>query len=258
MESTIINDFQNLRVFTTVDLQRMDELVQDLTNALEETSKSRLSDDPNLQLSHVMKKTNRKRRNRKRRSEMNPIWQYGNFSEASESSLDEALKDYMENVAQQSDSDEISTNKRLVTMAFASTTSVPLVESDSFTETFSPLRGHRRRRKFKRMLVDPQPSLPMEPGIFVHEYKQPSHVSVKTKHLKNGQRGLSDAKMDTEHTEGTNSNLPMTHETAPGKRKRGMKDKCGNSFENDYSCLDQENMMCDSAATSCVPEALNK
>eukprot|EP00058_Branchiostoma_floridae_P027726 XP_002613217.1 hypothetical protein BRAFLDRAFT_73150 [Branchiostoma floridae] len=140
-----------------MEVVNMEELIQDLTCALEETS-----------------------------------------NEASESSLDEALKDYMENVTQQQeddhDSDDLIMAKRLLSLNFNSTASNRHSfhsESDTFTDSYSKVRSARpsRRRKYKRMAVDPQGTVgsPMTPQL---PDGLPDYIPRKRKQLKKGGKGL--------------------------------------------------------------------
>ncbi|XP_014667594.1 PREDICTED: G patch domain-containing protein 2-like [Priapulus caudatus] len=189
----IVRDFEKLHVLASYDFQKMDELVQDLSLALEESSRSR-------QCARHDKHKTRKRRPRKRRPETTllvPPWDLVNMSEASESSLDETLKGYMENVTRQSDSEENGG----VPSVLVPSKSIALVESDSFTDNFTPRFSRRRRRKCKRMAVDPQPS----PGAPDHDFLKPRHVR-RTK----GKSDAGDAR----------SANRFTAHTAPGKRKR--------------------------------------
>ncbi|XP_035691378.1 G patch domain-containing protein 2-like [Branchiostoma floridae] len=189
-----------------MEVVNMEELIQDLTCALEETSKSKEDLEPEGEVEgacaaspcQIRRRQARKRRGRKRRSDPNPIWEYGNISEASESSLDEALKDYMENVTQQQeddhDSDDLIMAKRLLSLNFNSTASNRHSfhsESDTFTDSYSKVRSARpsRRRKYKRMAVDPQGTVgsPMTPQL---PDGLPDYIPRKRKQLKKGGKGL--------------------------------------------------------------------
>ncbi|XP_046364324.2 G patch domain-containing protein 2-like [Haliotis rufescens] len=153
MDHSIVKDFQNLRVFSNRNIIRMDELVQDLTNALEESSKGHKSQTENLAPGIFARRMHKKRRGKRRRSDPSPLWKCGTISEASESSIDEALKDYIDTVALLSDSDDISP-RRIHRLTVPLTDPTPPVESDSVTENVSPIRPQRRRRKFKSMALD--------------------------------------------------------------------------------------------------------
>lgn len=147
-----MKDFQNLHVLNTYNSERMDELVQDLTNALEETTRTSKSKNMDSYARRCKKRRSRKRRPPGAGKDG------GNLSEASESSIDEALKDYMESVFQQSDSDDVVAARRISSLPLGHLShALSLAESDSVTENFSPMRIHRRRRKCKRMAIDPQP-----------------------------------------------------------------------------------------------------
>ena len=198
----------------------MDELVRDLTNALEETAKIQKARNSDSALCcNLVRRTSKKRRDKKRRTNSASLRDNVNFSEGSESSLDEALKDYMENVAQQSDSDDLVMAKRLSSLNFPHLSNhVAQAESDSVTETFSPLRPHRRRRKLKRMSVD----LNVVEPVGAERIPKPKHKRQKSK-LKSSDGTM----MDVENL--SNQNLI---DIVAGKRKRRMKYSEG-SFDND-------------------------
>ncbi|XP_022099428.1 G patch domain-containing protein 2-like [Acanthaster planci] len=106
-----------------------------------------------------VKRQARKRRGRKRRMDSNPAWEHNvRFSEGSDTSLDEAQKDYMENVAaHQSDSASEDTvmMRRLSSLNVTSSSNL-YGESDSVTESHVlPKQTLRRKKRFKRMVVDP-------------------------------------------------------------------------------------------------------
>ncbi|XP_072031081.1 G patch domain-containing protein 2-like [Amphiura filiformis] len=144
----------------------MDELPQALAQALEETSPL-LELDNDCQTSafnspKLTRRQSRKRRGRKRRADPNPIWENSiKFSDGSDTSLDEALKDYMENVTKtqaqyqgDSASDDAMMVKRLSSLNVTSSSNL-YGESDSVTETHTILkRPHRKKKRFKRMAVD--------------------------------------------------------------------------------------------------------
>lgn len=212
MDASIVKDFQRLRVLASYDLQRMDELVQDLTNALEETSRSSKSKTAD-HLSGTLKRNCKKRRGRKRRPNSTSRYDGGNFSEASESSVEEAIQsqELRENAAtttQQSDSDDLVVTKRFQG-AFPKVTCVAtLAESDSVTENFSPLRPHRRRRKCKRMSIEAEPLETCELARANPNSKKPPYSKPKLKTL--------EAQNDNviEHL------MYDAEEMAAGKRKR--------------------------------------
>ncbi|XP_067335781.1 G patch domain-containing protein 2-like isoform X3 [Channa argus] len=145
----------------------MDELVQDLVSALEQTSEqSKLGElweemvlSPLQQRRQIRR---RKGRKRYRESSLYPLHHRRCWIEASESSLDEA-KEYRDNfsstitaaVANCSDSDDLSSNNQWHSAIrdSARTRQLSWPESDSFTEN-NPGRQLRRRRKVKRMTSD--------------------------------------------------------------------------------------------------------
>lgn len=113
-----------------------------------------------------VKRQSRKRRGRKRRLDPNPIWEHAvKYSEGSDSSLDEALKDYMDNVTSQqqnqndSGSDDTAMMKRLSSLNVTSSSNL-YGESDSVTENHTMLKksANKRKKRFKRMVVDSLPS----------------------------------------------------------------------------------------------------
>ncbi|XP_071354101.1 G patch domain-containing protein 2-like isoform X2 [Trachinotus anak] len=142
----------------------MDELVQDLVSALEQTSEqSKLGELwEEMVLSPLQQRRQIRRRRVRRRYRESPLYLTEHrrcWIEASESSLDEA-KQYRENssstitasVANCSDSDDLtSTNQWHSVMRGPARTRQPSwPESDSFSEN-NPGRPLRRRRKVKRM-----------------------------------------------------------------------------------------------------------
>lgn len=236
MENSIVKEFQDLQVLTSYDFQRMDQLVQDLTNALEETSQAQNAVDRDLE-SPALSLRNRhhkKRKNRKRKSNAKALWEQGGLSEASESSLDEALKDYMENVVnQQSDSDDlIKTACRLPGLAFGNLSHVAaLVESDSVTENFSPsLRPHRRRRRGKRMAIDPQPDTDISELDYASTHK-PRKINSKTLEVKN--ENVMD--IESQDSQKSTSDCQDQEGAPPGKLKRFM---LGESTEGYDQCME--------------------
>ncbi|TMS21298.1 G patch domain-containing protein 2-like [Larimichthys crocea] len=148
-------------------LTMMDELVQDLVSALEQTSEQNKLGElwEEMVLSPLQQRRQiRRRRCRKRCREscLYPLEHRRCWIEASESSLDET-KEYRENsssaiaasMANCSDSDDMtSTNRwRSVMRGPVRTRQPSWPESDSFTEN-NPGRPLRRRRKVKRMTSD--------------------------------------------------------------------------------------------------------
>ncbi|XP_074515917.1 G patch domain-containing protein 2-like isoform X2 [Sebastes fasciatus] len=145
----------------------MDELVQDLVAALEQTSEQsklgELWEEMVLSPLHRRRQIRRRRdRKRYRESSLYPLEHRRCWIEASESSLDET-KGYRQNpsstiaasVANCSDSDDMtSTNRwRSVMRGPVRTRQPSWPESDSFTDN-NPRRHLRRRRKVKRMTSD--------------------------------------------------------------------------------------------------------
>lgn len=160
----------------------MDELPQELALALEETSPL-VELDNDCQTStfnspKLARRQSRKRRGRKRRADPNPVWENAiKFSGESDTSLDEALKDYMENVAasQQYHSDTASEDammvKRLSSLNVTSSSNL-YGESDSVTESHTMLRPQahiKRKKRCKRMSVDAESSVIPE---FMQEERQ--------------------------------------------------------------------------------------
>ena len=160
MESNIVKDFENLKVFVQRNFIRMDELVQDLTSALEETASMSRPGNSQTEGANSVSCSRRyikKRRGIRRPSANNYYWKRGTISEASESSVDEQpVRDFAGNVIH-SDSDDLAARHRIPKLTVPMVDPVPAVESDSFTENLSPLRPQRRRRKFKNMAVDSSP-----------------------------------------------------------------------------------------------------
>ncbi|XP_006632411.1 G patch domain-containing protein 2-like isoform X1 [Lepisosteus oculatus] len=147
----------------------MDELVHDLASALEQTSEQTKLEElwEEMVLSPLQQRRQiRRRRGRKRRCDSSHSLEHARcFSEASESSLDEAAKDCREsasanaNAANFSDSDDMIVAKRRPSFSSSlKSKQHSWPESDSFTEN-TPGRPLRRRRKVKRMTSDVTVSL---------------------------------------------------------------------------------------------------
>ncbi|XP_066550413.1 G patch domain-containing protein 2-like [Amia ocellicauda] len=144
----------------------MDELVHDLASALEQTSEQNKLEElwEEMVLSPLQQRRQiRRRRGRKRRCDSSHSLEHARcFSEASESSLDEAAKDCRENAAAAanfSDSDDMIVAKRRPSFSSSlKSKQHSWPESDSFTEN-TPGRPMRRRRKVKRMTSDVTVSL---------------------------------------------------------------------------------------------------
>ncbi|XP_069117018.1 G patch domain-containing protein 2-like isoform X1 [Argopecten irradians] len=220
MEGHIVKEFQNLRVFSNNKFVRMDELVQDLASALEETARSTKPQARESQPSgSSSKRCSRKRKGKKRRTF---IVDGGNISEASESSVEEALKDYMENIIQQSDSDDIGMSSTVARLTMPLNFNyVPSVESDSVTETFSPRRPQRRRKKYKSMAVDNDPDMMMQP---------PMHPPKPYLHHHGSDGALHNSSVDQELEStltplSSKDNNGLLVSVLPGKRKRSSKSR---------------------------------
>lgn len=159
----------NFAVFVVpvVSSTMMDELVQDLVSALEQTSEqSKLGELwEEMVLSPLRQRRQIRRRRGRRRYRESSLYTLEHrrcWVEASESSLDE-MKEYRRNpssamaasMANCSDSDDTpSTNRwRSVQRGPVRTRHPSWPESDSFTEN-NPGRQLRRRRKVKRMTSD--------------------------------------------------------------------------------------------------------
>ncbi|XP_057586901.1 G patch domain-containing protein 2-like isoform X8 [Hippopotamus amphibius kiboko] len=143
----------------------MDELVHDLASALEQTSEQNKLGElwEEMALSpRQQRRQLRKRRGRKRRSDFTHLAEHTCcYSEASESSLDEAIKDCRETapVTNFSDSDDTMVAKRHPALnAIVRSKQHSWHESDSFTEN-APCRPLRRRRKVKRVTSEVAASL---------------------------------------------------------------------------------------------------
>ncbi|XP_023402166.1 G patch domain-containing protein 2-like isoform X4 [Loxodonta africana] len=143
----------------------MDELVHDLASALEQTSEQNKLGElwEEMALSpRQQRRQLRKRRGRKRRSDFTHQAEHTCcYSEASESSLDEAIKDCREMapVTNFSDSDDTMVAKRHPALnTIVKSKQHSWHESDSFTEN-APCRPLRRRRKVKRVTSEVAASL---------------------------------------------------------------------------------------------------
>ena len=218
MENKILTDFENLRVFSNTHQADMDGLVHDLSLALEDAANSRRSksDGGHGVSSLGTRKHPRKRRGRRRRHQA----ENGNMSEASQSSLDEALKDYMENIVQHSDSDDLAIAQRIVrlTMPLSGNYVPAQIESDSVNESmFSPVRPQRRRKKYKTMAIDPEPILGSPDGI-KPKYNRQKKVMT-----------LPHCSMGTSPMDGNGFPPPgkegIVDDTTPGKRKLASRSK---------------------------------
>ncbi|KFU86858.1 Uncharacterized protein C14orf118 [Chaetura pelagica] len=155
----------------------MDELVHDLASALEQTSEQNKLDElwEEMALSpRQQRRQLRKRRGRKRRSEFAHQAEHACcYSEASESSLDEAVKDCREVLtANFSDSDDMAVVKRHPALSATLRSKQHLWhESDSFTEN-APCRPLRRRRKVKRVTSEVAASLQQKLRVSEWNYER--------------------------------------------------------------------------------------
>uniref|UniRef100_A0A669Q0E1 G-patch domain containing 2 like n=1 Tax=Phasianus colchicus TaxID=9054 RepID=A0A669Q0E1_PHACC len=155
----------------------MDELVHDLASALEQTSEQNKLDElwEEMALSpRQQRRQLRKRRGRKRRSDFTHQAEHACcYSEASESSLDEAVKDCREVLtANFSDSDDMTAVKRHPALsATLRSKQHSWHESDSFTEN-APCRPLRRRRKVKRVTSEVAASLQQKLRVSEWNYER--------------------------------------------------------------------------------------
>ncbi|XP_032864474.1 G patch domain-containing protein 2-like isoform X1 [Tyto alba] len=155
----------------------MDELVHDLASALEQTSEQNKLDElwEEMALSpRQQRRQLRKRRGRKRRSDFTHQAEHACcYSEASESSLDEAVKDCREVLtANFSDSDDMAVVKRHPALsATLRSKQHSWHESDSFTEN-APCRPLRRRRKVKRVTSEVAASLQQKLRVSEWNYER--------------------------------------------------------------------------------------
>ena len=140
-------DITNLPVLAAYDFRKMEQLVRDLTNALDDPATG-AGDAPRR--AGGKRTAGRKRRCKKRKSGLS-----GELSEPSESSVEERAA---VGGSGGDDSDELAAVgvRRLRSLAAFASTALSLAESDSVNEAISPLRhaGQHRRRKMKRMAVD--------------------------------------------------------------------------------------------------------
>uniref|UniRef100_A0A3B3Z807 G-patch domain-containing protein n=1 Tax=Periophthalmus magnuspinnatus TaxID=409849 RepID=A0A3B3Z807_9GOBI len=150
----------------------MDELVHDLVSALEESSEQAArggfgdGGDHALTVGCLLKRQARKRRGRKRRSDNpHPPWETAHLSEGSESSVEEHKVSRV-HARDNSDSDEQLGAKRRTPLATeAGRSKRPLWPDDlAVLGSAEGTRSLRRRRKVKRMAVDP-PAEPEPPTL---------------------------------------------------------------------------------------------
>lgn len=237
MENNIVNDFERLRVFSN-SIGKMDDLVHDLSVALEDaaTHKRSKSDGGHGASSSSTRRQPRKRRGRRKRH----LPDTGNMSETSQSSIDEAIKDYIENCAH-SDSDDLAMAHHIVRLTMPlSINYVPSqVESDSVNESmFSPIRPQRRRKKYKTMAIDPDPNSSKHESPILSKPKY-SRARSKTMELPRCSMGTSPMDGGGFPHSGKEG---FADDTTPGKRKRSSK-KCdyagGMESRHDDCCTDE-------------------
>lgn len=145
----------------------MEELVHDLVSALEESSEQARgcfadTGDHSRSISCLLKRQARKRRGRKRRSEnTHHPWEPGHcVSDGSDSSLEDQSKDYRDcgsNNKKDSDSDDqllLAKRRPSSTMTSIRNKRPLWHESDLLADALGT-RSLRRRRKVKRMAIDP-------------------------------------------------------------------------------------------------------
>ncbi|KAG8222575.1 hypothetical protein J437_LFUL010418 [Ladona fulva] len=197
--------------------QKMEALVEDLSHALEESAGSSLPSRRRWGL------------RRRARSTGNLPMAFKGHSDDSSSSIGDFLmsKDKGVSSIHQSDSDDMSPSPalqhRLSPLSLQSRKAANsmhrnFVESDSVNENFSPIRpSTKRKRKFKRMAVDPDPNNPSTSGgipimpllrvkkkrIFkltpTNEYRYNTILCGKRK------RSMRERSMECEHNEGSRS-----------------------------------------------------
>ena len=249
MENNIVTDFERLRVFSS-SIGKMDDLVHDLSLALEDAAshKRSKSDGGHGASSSNSRRLPRKRKGRRKRHQPD----IGNMSEASQSSIDEAIKDYMENIAQ-SDSDDLAIAHHIVRLTMPLNINyVPSqVESDSVNESiFSPIRPQRRRKKYKSMAIDPDPSSSQHDSPI--QQGKPKYNRQRSKTVK-----LPHCSMGTSPMDGSGFMHQMKEsgvdEMVPGKRKRIIRPKTDYGTSTDQNrtddcCKDDDAM--DSAMNS--------
>ena len=166
MDSGIVEGFQNLHVLP--DCEAVDSLTRELATMLDESS-PRLHrkahgrhGDSGLTSGCIIKHPVKKRRCKKRKSAMITGPSVGaNMSEGLDGGFTSdsgggtlTRHKFMDCVSRLSDSDNISINHSSAFKPVVRVTTNTLVESDSVTENWSPLRPQRRRRHMRRMAVD--------------------------------------------------------------------------------------------------------
>lgn len=211
MDAHIVRQFQNLQVLSRTNGLKMDDLVSDLTMALDESTRSPKSSKNYMSMASSSKKQ-KKRKGKKKRI---ACVELDNTSEASESSLEGALRGYFENQIQQSDSDDILTRTRYYTRLSMPARSeyLPSVESDSFTDNISTVKPQRRRKKYRSMVLD------------IEAMPAPKTTKVPNRQKNKG-------KMEVEvQKESPQKEMSQESTVFLGKRKRSSKSKCENLKE---------------------------
>ncbi|XP_074657422.1 G patch domain-containing protein 2-like [Tubulanus polymorphus] len=219
----------------------MDELVHDLSLALEETKAKSSDSISTVSDLRTCRPKSSKGKTRRRHFPNNSHSDHGigNISEASESSLDEALKDYkvIVNLCA-SDSDEMSI---MCSDPPAKPSTLPLsshlmvVESDSVTDSVSQLRPHRRRRKFKHMAIDPivpVPSTSSSNGRLEKKRHKRSPKRPKDSTILNDDAEMKCDSIDQQFMEQDGITATVTTYLKLGKRKRTYK-YSGTSVDHD-------------------------
>ncbi|XP_052769286.1 G patch domain-containing protein 2-like [Mya arenaria] len=260
MENNIVSDFERLRVFSS-SIGKMDDLVHDLSMALEDAAshKRSKSDGGHGASSSSTRRHPRKRRGRRKRHQPDN----GNFSETSQSSIDEALKDYMENCAQ-SDSDDLTIAHHIVRLTMPlSINYVPTqVESDSVNESlFSPIRPQRRRKKYKTMAIDPDPSSSQHdsPIQGKPKFSRPRSKTMELPRCSMGTSPMDGGGFPQINKEG------VTEDTVPGKRKRNSRktdfqaDDCFNKDDDSVqdSTMNSQESSSSTISSSCSSDSVS-
>jgi G patch domain-containing protein 2 len=166
MDNGIVEGFQNLHVLP--DCEAVDSMTRELANLLDESS-PRLHRKAHCRhgdvgptagcvTRHPLKK--RRCKKRKSASKAGPVvvtnasegLDGGNTSDSSGGGGTLTRHIYMDCVSRLSDSDGLTVS--YLSGAIPAAVNTTVVESDSVTENWSPLRPQRRRRHLRRMVVD--------------------------------------------------------------------------------------------------------
>ncbi|XP_071963643.1 G patch domain-containing protein 2-like [Antedon mediterranea] len=141
----------------------MEDLAHDLADALDVhvANIEQDNDGPSSTVTSPkqLRRQSRKRRGRKRRCDQNPLCDCGNLSSGSDSSYDDALKDYIENIKAQQDLSDTASDEMIVvqrsSVTVTSSTSNVYGESDSVTENYNiHKQPHRKKKRMRRMIID--------------------------------------------------------------------------------------------------------